>query len=366
MDQNNFNSSNYNFEKIADILIRLGVLFLLIGWCYDILKPFVLIIIWAIVIAIALNPLYERTIKLFKGKKTLATIFFTTILLSFFVIPSFLVSRSMYDEIHNHSISFKKGDHLIPPPDESTKEWPTITKPIVDIWQSASTDLTKVVTKYSEQLKSVGQWLLITIAGIGKGLIEFILSLLIAIGILIYAEPLGKVSHKIFKKLIGKNGDHYAEVSVATIRNVVKGFLGVALIQATMVGFGFFMAGVPFAGLLTIICLFLAIIQIGIGPISIPVVIYMFSVTDTKTATLLAIWIGITMVSDNILKPLFLGRGNPPAPMLVIFLGAIGGFIFNGFIGLFLGAVMLTLGYKFFLAWIEINEEEIVIENTEE
>jgi predicted PurR-regulated permease PerM len=94
-------------------------------------------------------------------------------------------------------------------------------------------------------------------------------------------------------------------------------------------------------------------------------VIYMFSVTDTATATMLAIWMGITMISDNILKPIFLGRGNPPAPMLVIFLGAIGGFIYNGFIGLFLGAVILTLGYKFFLSWIDIKdiiEEEIIEE----
>jgi predicted PurR-regulated permease PerM len=359
MNQNNLNSSIFNFEKIADIIIRLGVLFLLIGWCYDILKPFVLIIIWAIVIAIALHPIYKKIVNLFGGKKIPATLVFTAVLISIFIIPSFMVSKSMYEEVHNLTISYKEGDHLIPPPHESTKEWPAITKPILDIWKSASEDLTKVVVKYSEQLKSVGEWLLLTIAGVGKGLIQFILSILIAVGILIYSEPLTQVSKNIFNKLIGKNGDHYAEITVATIRNVVKGFLGVALIQSTMVGVGFFMAGVPFAGLLTIICLFLAIIQVGIGPIAIPVVIYMFSISDTKTATLLAIWIGITMLSDNILKPLFLGRGNPPAPMLVVFLGAIGGFLYNGFIGLFLGAVILTLGYKFFLSWIEKKEDEI-------
>ena len=147
-------------------------------------------------------------------------------------------------------------------------------------------------------------------------------------------------------------------MTVITIRNVVKGFLGVALIQATMIGVGFFLAGVPFAGIFTIICLFLAIIQVGIGPIAIPVVIYMYSVTDATTSTILAIWVGITLISDNILKPIFLGRGNPPAPMLVIFLGAIGGFIYNGFIGLFLGAVILTLGYKFFLSWIDMENDE--------
>jgi predicted PurR-regulated permease PerM len=128
----------------------------------------------------------------------------------------------------------------------------------------------------------------------------------------------------------------------------VKGILGVAIIQTTMAALGFFIAGVPFAGLWTILCLILAIIQIGVGSIAIPVVIYMFSVSDTTTAIILAIWLGITLLADNILKPILLGR-NAPAPMLVIFLGSIGGFIYNGFIGLFLGAIVLTIEYKLFL-----------------
>lgn len=358
MKQNNATFNSFNFEKIADTLIRLGVLFLLIGWCYDILKPFVLIIVWAIVIAVALSPVYESMVKIFRGKKILATVFLALLLISILVIPSILVTQSLYEEINNFTASYQAEGHLIPAPGESTKDWPTFTKPILDIWQTASVDVSKVIIKYSDQLKVVGEWLLLTLAGIGKGILQFIISIIIAMGLLIYSDPLTSVSKNIFIKLIGKNGEHYALITVATIRNVVKGFLGVALIQSMMVGVGFFMADVPFAGIFTIICLILAIIQVGIGPIAIPVVIYMYSATDTTTATLLAIWMGITMISDNILKPIFLGRGNPPAPMLVIFLGAIGGFLYNGFIGLFLGAVILTLGYKFFLSWIKIIEEE--------
>nr|WP_315250929.1 AI-2E family transporter [uncultured Flavobacterium sp.] len=357
MDQNNSNFYGLNFEKIADTIIRLGVLFLLLGWCYDILKPFVLIIVWAVVIAIAFSPVYERVVRLFKGRKVLATIFVALILLTILVVPSVLITQSLYEEINNFAHYYQTNEHLIPPPAETTKSWPTITKPIVEIWASASEDLSKVALKYTEQIKIAGAWLLISLAGIGKGILQFIVSIIIAMGLLLYSESLIKVSKNIFIKLIGSNGEHYAEVTVITIRNVVKGFLGVAIIQALMIGIGFFLAGVPFAGIFTIICLFLAIIQVGIGPIAIPVVIYMYSVTDATTATLLAIWVGITLISDNILKPIFLGRGNPPAPMLVIFLGAIGGFIYNGFIGLFLGAVILTLGYKFFLSWIDINED---------
>ncbi|MDR6843917.1 AI-2E family transporter [Flavobacterium granuli] len=364
MNQNKLNLNSLNFEKIADILIRLGVLFLLIGWCYDILKPFILIIVWAIVISVSLSPVYESMVKIFRGKKILATVLLALAVISILVVPSILVTKSLYDEIHNFTETYQANGHLIPPPGENTKTWPTFTKPILEIWQTASEDVSKVIMKYSDHFKAIGEWFLLALAGIGKGILQFIVSIIIAMGLLLYSNPLTTVSKNIFTKLIGKNGEHYALITVATIRNVVKGFLGVALIQSMMVGIGFFIAGVPFAGIFTIICLVLAIIQIGIGPIAIPVVIYMYSVTDTTSATLLAIWIGITLISDNILKPIFLGRGNPPAPMLVIFLGAIGGFIYNGFIGLFLGAVILTLGYKFFLSWIDIKEmtEEETIE----
>lgn len=356
MNRNSTNLKGFNFEKIADTLIRLGVLFLLIGWCYDILKPFVLIIVWAIVIAVALSPLFESMVKLFRGRKILATVLLALLLISILVIPSILVTKSLYEEIANFTETYHSSAKLIPPPGENTKDWPSFTKPIVEIWQTASDDISKVIIKYSDQIKIVGEWLLLALAGIGKGIVQFIVSILIAMGLLLYSNPLTVVSKNIFIKLIGKNGEHYALITVATIRNVVKGFLGVALIQSMMIGIGFFLAGVPFAGIFTIICLVLAIIQVGIGPIAIPVVIYMYSVTDATTSTILAIWVGITLVSDNILKPIFLGRGNPPAPMLVIFLGAIGGFLYNGFIGLFLGAVILTLGYKFFLSWIDIKD----------
>jgi len=137
----------------------------------------------------------------------------------------------------------------------------------------------------------------------------------------------------------------------------VKGILGVAVIQATMAGVAFFIAGVPYAGVWTVACLFLAIIQVGGGPVIIPIIIYMFSTSSTLTASLLAVWLVITLLSDNILKPILLGRGAP-APTLVVFLGAIGGFISSGFLGLFLGAVVLTIGYKLFMLWINPSEIE--------
>lgn len=352
MESQNTNSGSYDFEKIIDTLIRIGVLSLLLMWCFDILRPFILILIWAIVIAIAIYPIHILFCKIFRGRKILASIVLISIMLSLILIPSGLIMYSLFEGVNHFRELFKSGEHLIPPPGGNTASWPVIAKPIVDFWQLASDNLQETVVKYSDEIKVFGSFLLLALAGIGKGVATFVASIIITGVLLIYADSSSEVTHKIFRKLVGNNADHFAEISVLTIRNVVKGILGVAVIQTTMAGIGFFMAGVPFAGLWTVLCLILAIIQIGIGPIAIPVAIYVFSVADSTTAIILAIWLGITLTIDNVLKPILLGR-NAPAPMLVIFLGAIGGFIFNGFIGLFLGAIILTIGYKLFMIWLD-------------
>jgi predicted PurR-regulated permease PerM len=155
----------------------------------------------------------------------------------------------------------------------------------------------------------------------------------------------------LFIRLAGRRGAEFADDAKVTVRNVVKGILGVAIIQALLAGVGFVVTGVPAAGLWAFLCLLLAIIQIGIAPIAIPVIIYMFYKASTLPAIILAVWLILVMLSDNFLKPLLLGRGAP-VPMPVIFLGTIGGFISMGFLGLFIGALILSIGYKLFETWL--------------
>ncbi len=358
MESNNpQNPPRITFKKMVDTIIQLAVLFFLIGWCFDIIKPFFLILIWAGVIAIAIYPLYSVFVKMFRKRKGLASVVLTLLMLSILIIPSWLVTQSLFGEVSQLRNLHQHGELVIPPPGEKTKNWPAVTKPILDFWKLASENVQSAKEKYSDQLKSAGAWFLSTVAGIGKGLLQLVISVIIAGVLLAYSGSVGKAATKIFTKLAGKYGENFASTTVTTIRSVVKGILGVAVIQATMAGLGYFIAGVPYAGLWTVASLFCAIIQVGAGPIAIPVIIYMFSATDTLTAVLLAIWLGITLISDNILKPLLLGRGAP-APMLVVFMGAIGGFIASGFLGLFLGAVILTIGYKLFMVWIDAPQNE--------
>ncbi|MGL2993210.1 AI-2E family transporter [Flavobacterium sp. TSSA_36] len=352
METNPEHSKENKLEKIIDIIIRLGMLFLIFFWCFSILKPFILVLIWAIVIAVALYPIYLSSIKLFRGRTKTPVVLITILLLSLIIVPSFLVTESLYEGIRYLTDTYQSGKPIIPPPNEVTANWPSFAQPIVEIWQHASDNLQETVIQYADQITVVGTWILGALAEIGKGILQFNVSIIIAGFLLAFSEDLKVISSKIFVKLAGERGDHFASITVTTIQNVVKGFLGVAAIQAVMAGIGFFVAGVPFAGLWSVACLVLAVIQIGIGPIAIPIAIYMFSVSDTTTAILLSIWLLVTLLIDNVLKPILLGK-NAPVPMLVVFLGAIGGFMLSGFLGLFLGAVVLTIGYKLCLAWLE-------------
>ena len=131
-----------------------------------------------------------------------------------------------------------------------------------------------------------------------------------------------------------------ANVAEATIRSVARGVLGVAVIQALLAGLGFMVAGLPGAGIWAVLCLISATVQLGVGPIVIPAIVYMFATGDMLTAIVFLIWNSIIMVLDNILKPLLLGRGVD-VPMLM-----------SGIVGLFVGAIVLALGYKLFQAWV--------------
>jgi predicted PurR-regulated permease PerM len=223
-------------------------------------------------------------------------------------------------------------------------------------WLSASQDLTALVTQHSDEVKSVLLKFFDLLKNTAGGVVIFTFSIIISGILLAYAKSGGNFAHKLFTQLAGKAGETMANSAELTVRNVAKGVLGVAVIQSILAGIGFVVGGIPFAGLWILICLILSIVQIGIMPVSVGVIIYIWGTAEPLPATIFTIWMVIVGVSDNILKPILLGKGAP-APMLVVFIGAIGGFMFSGFIGLFTGAIVLTLGYNLMNSWLNNSEE---------
>ncbi len=211
------------------------------------------------------------------------------------------------------------------------------------------------------QINEHGSKVVDAIAGIGGTIFLSIISVIIAGVLLLHSEAAKKTAHKVFQFLIGKDGEGFTELAGSTISSVVQGILGIALIQAVASGIVLLLFGIPAAGLWSLIVLFLAIIQLPPILILLPVSIYGFSIMSTTPAVILLILVIIISGADAFLKPLFLGRGVD-VPMLVILLGAIGGMIAFGILGLFIGAVILALTYKVFMALIEESGE--VVENT--
>ena len=219
-----------------------------------------------------------------------------------------------------------------------------------------------LIAKYHEQIRDAMESLFRSGLSIGGSILQFVLAMIIA-GILLATRGTEEFARKIFKKIAGTEGDDFTEISVKTVRNVTKGILGVALIQSILTGNGFVLAGVPLAGIWTLIVVVLSILQLPPFIVVFPVIIWMFSAFNPLPAVLWTIYLLMAGTSDNILKPILLGKGAP-VPMIVILLGVIGGFILSGFIGLLTGAIIISLGYKLFKSWIMVERKSGTIKES--
>jgi predicted PurR-regulated permease PerM len=349
----NINPNN----SVYDITIRMVLLFIIVAWCLMIMLPFVHIILWGIILALAFMPLHSSLSKRLSGKPKLASSIIVLVSLAIIIIPGILFMDSIIEGVKELRSAYQAGTLTIPPPSEKVKSWPVIGDKIYDIWSSGTSDLKNIVIKYKEQLAGVGSKVAKGILGATSGMLQLMGAIIIA-GVLLVVGGTGEEIRKFFRKVAGNKGDEFADVAKVTVGNVVKGVLGVALIQSLLIGIGFLLAGIPFAGLWTLIVFIFAVLQLPPALVVLPIIVYMFSEMDTLPAVLWTIYLFLAGLSDNILKPILLGKGAP-VPMLVIFIGVIGGFIFSGFIGLFTGAIVMSIGYKLLIAWINSVDQEM-------
>lgn len=343
-------------NRALEVTIRVGLVALLLAWCFEIVRPFVIPVIWGMIIAVATYPGYRWLEAKLGGRNVVAAVMMTLLGLVLLIGPTVLLGGTLVDSAQTLAADLSDGTLSLPPPPEKVAHWPVIGESLYGFWALASTNLEEALGRLSPYLQKVGTWLLAMAAGAGLGILEFIFAIIIA-GVLLAKARGGTVAtDAIALRLAGERGPEFADIAQRTVRGVARGILGVALIQSILAGLGFLAVGLPAAGLLALICLLLAVVQIGVFPILIPVVIHVFATSDPVTAVIFAIWCFIVGITDNVLKPFLLGRGSP-VPMIVIFVGAIGGFLASGIIGLFVGAVVLSLGYILFLAWLHQEQQ---------
>ncbi|MCB9170753.1 MAG: AI-2E family transporter [Flavobacteriales bacterium] len=339
-----------------DNIVRVLALFGLIAWCILLLAPFFTVMAWGAIIAVTVAPFHQWTSRLLHGRKRLAAVLVMLVGLAVLVLPGYLLTDDLLQGVHFVRERAEDGKFTLPAPSPGVADIPLLGNALYKTWNAASQDLTKVLGAIGPELTKAGKWLLQSIGRFGFGLLEFIAALLVAAVLLANDKPAARFGKATLVRVAGDRGQEFAQVAERTIRNVALGVMGVAVVQAVLAGIGFAVAGVPAAAMLTVICMFLSILQVGMFPVFIPVAIYMFYTSDLTTAGVLAIWMLLVGLVDNFLRPLLMGH-NAPAPMVVVFLGAIGGFILSGLIGLFVGAVVLSLGYRLYAEWVNEAEE---------
>lgn len=349
-----------NFSNQAiDAFIKISALAVLVLWCLSILKPFLLLMVWGGIIATALYPIVE-----FFHKKTLLSESKISIALSMIgvlllLVPLVALSTGIYTSGTELFLGYQDGTIAIPKPKASMQEWPIIGSEAYSFMSQASSNLESLLFKYSAEVRTIATKAASLVGSLGGGFIQFIVSTIIAGIFMSHAAKCEQACILVSNRLTGAHGEALTKLSTKTIRSVVLGVIGVAVIQTTLAGLGMAVIGIPAPALGPLIFLVLVFAIIQLPPIFVllPVIFYVFSVDTTTPAVLFSIWCVLVSSSDAFLKPILLSRGSH-IPMIVILLGALGGMVMSGIVGLFVGAVILSLTYQLFTVWLNNEAEE--------
>jgi len=342
-------------SRVVDLAIRLGFLALFVYGSLVLIAPFIGVVLWAVILAVAIYPGYVWLRAHLWRQGWLASLLITLVALAVILGPASALAVSFADTIGNFVTNLENGTIRIPPPSESVASWPLIGDRLHDIWLLASTNLEDLLKKAGPTLLPAGGTALSKIAGVGFGVLLFAASIVIAAFLYGPGPRYAEDVRRFARRITFARGDEFVDLTGATIRNVTRGVIGVALIQTALAGILLWLFGVPIAGVLTFIILILCIVQLGPGIVLIPAIIWAWTAMDTGAAAGFTVLCLPVLLLDNILKPVLMARGLK-TPMLVIFIGVIGGTLSYGLIGLFLGPVILSVFYELLIAWVRSPE----------
>lgn len=346
---------NKEIQRAVNIFIRISFIAILFIWSFTIIKPLFMITLWGIIIAVSSFPLHKTLTKLLKGKDKLSAVLLVILGLICVILPVLLFMDSTIGSLGKIAEHLKAGTLAIPPVNEKIKDIPILGEKIDTLWSFFTGDFGNIIEKLIPQIQAYAPKLLRVVSTLGITIIQFICSIFIGGIFLMNAEVSSSGASKVFKILIGEFVEDFHKVAAGTIRSVVQGVVGIAVIQAIFAGIGMLVVDVPGAGIWGILVMILAIIQLPPMIILAPIAIYVYSTQSVTIGVLYIIWTLFVGILDNVLKPFLLGRGVD-IPMLVILLGSLGGMLTYGIIGLFVGPVILSLGYKFIVALAEKDE----------
>jgi predicted PurR-regulated permease PerM len=343
---------------LLDVLIRAGLVLALAVLCFQVFSPFLSLMATGLILAITLYPLHQSVAARIGGRQGLAATLLVLLGFVVVVMPTAVLMNSLGSSMHQLINDVQNNTLKVPPPRAGVAEWPIVGEGVHAFWTKAYTDLPALVQSLQPKIGHLAAGALGFVAGIGGGLLRFLAALAIAGIMMTFGQGGARAIRSIFERVAeGKRGTEFVDLSTATIRSVAKGVLGVAFLQAIIVGLCLLLAGIPWAGVLAVLVLVLGIAQIPAVLVTLPAIAYIWSSGHygTGAAILFTVLLVVSGMADNVLKPLMLGRGVG-APMPVILLGALGGMAAGGIVGMFVGATLLALGYQVLLGWVTTPE----------
>jgi predicted PurR-regulated permease PerM len=346
-------------HRLMDVLIRFGLIFALVVLCYKIFAPFVSLMAWALILAVTLFPLHQSLARRLGGKQGRAATLLVLLGILLIGVPTTLLLTSLGDSVHGFVDSVRNHTLTIPAPSPKVATLPLVGKKIYGAWSQAHADLPAVMKSLQPQLADLSRAALRMVAAIGGSLLLFLASFIIAGIIMAFGHGGARSMRSIFDRIVGVHrGEEFTQLCTKTVRAVAQGVLGVAFIQALVVGVVMMIAGIPYTGVLAVIVLVLGIAQVPALLVTLPAIAFIWAGGNYETvpAVIYSVLLFVAGLLDNVLKPLMLGRGVD-APMPVILLGALGGMVSGGILGMFIGATLLALGYQIFMAWVADNPD---------
>jgi len=331
--------------------IRIGCLALLAYWSWLLLQPFLSIIVWSVIFAVALYPVFDWLAGRLGGYRGVAAAAITIFSLILIFGPVTWLGVSLGDNLRTLYARLSDGSLTIPPPYESVQTWPFVGGEVYQIWYLASTNLKELLGEWAAELKSIGSSVLAIAATAGLDMVKFIIGIFVSAFLFVPGPALVASVKNAVRHISTNRAEEFVDLTGATIRNVSRGIIGISALQALLAGIGLLAAGVPAAGLLSFLVLLLGIIQVGAWIVLVPVVIWSWFVLAKAAAVMFTIYMVPVLLLDNVLRPLVMARGLS-TPMPVILIGVIGGALAHGLIGLFVGPIVLSIAWQLLVAWI--------------
>lgn len=345
-------------EDEIQLAVRLALLALLIYWSFVVIRPFIPILAWSVVLAVALYPLFRGLSGLLGDRPKLAATILTLINLGIVIGPATWLGLGAVESIRSFAAQLGAGTLAIPSPSAAVRDWPIIGAQLHALWDQASTNLRAALRELAPHLKPMAGTMLGLAGGAGVGTLKFLVAVALT-GFLLPAGPrLVAASQRFLSRVVADRSESFLVLAGATIRSVAQGVIGIAVAQGLVIGIILKLADVPKAGLLAFLVMMLGILQIGSAIIVIPVLIWVWATKSVVGALVITACLLPASLADNVLKPIVMGRGLT-TPSLVIFLGVIGGTLAHGIVGLFIGPIILAVAWELLTAWVRDDTAKV-------